>query len=74
MMLSSQNLFKLISEVVIMARTTLTLSDPIAEALRVYAVQTRKNMHAQSEVVEDALKEYFDKRGVKINHQPSVPK
>lgn len=49
-----------------MARTTLTLSDPIMAALRQYTAKTKNSMKAQSEVVEDALKEYFSARGVSI--------
>jgi len=49
-----------------MARTTLTLSDPIMAALRQYTAKTQNNMKAQSKVVEDALKEYFAKRGIQI--------
>jgi hypothetical protein len=47
-----------------MVRTTLTLSEPIAKALKVYTVQTRSSMRAQSEVVEEALTEFFERRNV----------
>ena len=49
-----------------MARTTLTLSDPIMRALRTYTAKTKNSMKAQSEVVEEALNEYFAKRDVAI--------
>jgi hypothetical protein len=49
-----------------MVRTTLTLSEPIAKALKVYTAQTKSNMRAQSEVVEEALKDFFERRKVKI--------
>jgi hypothetical protein len=49
-----------------MPKTTLTLSDPIAKALKVYTVQTKSSMHAQSQVVEEALIEFFEMRGIKI--------
>jgi len=49
-----------------MPKTTLTLSDSVAKALKVYTVQTKSSMHAQSQVVEEALIEFFEKRGVKI--------
>jgi hypothetical protein len=49
-----------------MPKTTLTLSEPVAKALKVYTAQTKGSMRAQSEVVEEALKEYFERRGVKI--------
>jgi hypothetical protein len=49
-----------------MPKTTLTLSEPAAEALKVYTVQTKSSMHAQSQMVEEALREFFEKRGTKI--------
>ena len=49
-----------------MPRTTLTLSDPIMKALRTYTAQTKNNMRAQSEVVEEALKEFFSKRKIEV--------
>ncbi len=49
-----------------MARTTLTLSDPIMAALRQYTAKTKNSMKAQSEVIEEALSEYFAKRNVII--------
>ena len=49
-----------------MSKTTLTLSEPIAKTLKVYTVQTKSSMHAQSLVVEEALREFFERHGVKI--------
>ncbi|MCK9442714.1 MAG: hypothetical protein M0Q13_14990 [Methanothrix sp.] len=49
-----------------MPKTTLTLSEPIAKTLRVYTAQTTSNLRAQSQVVEDALTEFFEKHNVKI--------
>jgi uncharacterized protein YktB (UPF0637 family) len=49
-----------------MSKTTLTLSEPIAKTLKVYTAQTKNSMHAQSEVVEEALKEFFERHGVKV--------
>jgi hypothetical protein len=49
-----------------MSKTTLTLSDPMAKTLKVYSVQTKSSLHAQSQVVEEALREFFEKRSVKI--------
>jgi hypothetical protein len=49
-----------------MARTTLTLSDPIMHTLRSHAAQSRNSSKAQSEVVEDALREYFTKYNIAI--------
>jgi hypothetical protein len=50
----------------IMPKTTLTLSEPVAKALKVYTAQTKNSMRAQSQVVEEALKEFFDRRNVRI--------
>jgi hypothetical protein len=47
-------------------KTTLTLSEPVAKTLKVYTAQTRSSLHAQSQVVEEALKEFFERRKVKI--------
>jgi hypothetical protein len=49
-----------------MFRTTLTLSEPVAKTLKVYTATTKSSMHAQSQVVEEALIEFFESHGVKI--------
>jgi len=49
-----------------MTKTTLTLSEPIAKTLKVYTAQTKSSLRAQSQVVEDALREFFEKHNVKI--------
>ena len=49
-----------------MPKTTLTLSEPMAKTLKVYTVQTKSNLHARSKVVEEALREFFERQGVKI--------
>jgi len=49
-----------------MPKTTLTLSEPISRTLKVHTAQTKSSMRAQSEVVEEALKEFFERRNVKI--------
>ena len=49
-----------------MSKTTLTLSEPMAKTLKIYTVQTKSSLHAQSQVVEEALKEFFETQGVKI--------
>jgi hypothetical protein len=49
-----------------MSKTTLTLSDPMAKTLKIYTVQTKRSLHAQSKVVEEALREFFEKQGVEI--------
>jgi hypothetical protein len=49
-----------------MPKTTLTLSEPVARTVKVYTAQTKRNMHAQSEVVEEALREFFERHCVKI--------
>ena len=50
----------------IMPKTTLTLSGPVAKMLKVYTAQIKSSLRAQSEVVEEALIEFFEKRGFKI--------
>ena len=40
--------------------------EPVAETLKVYTAQTMSSMHAQSQVVEEALTEFFERRGFKI--------
>jgi hypothetical protein len=50
----------------IMPKTTLTLSEPVAKTLKVYTAQTRSSLRAQSQVVEDALIEFFKKHNVKV--------
>jgi len=50
----------------VMPKTTLTLSDPVAKTLKVYTAQTKNSMRAQSEVVEEALREFFERHSVKV--------
>jgi len=50
----------------IMPKTTLTLSKSVAQTLKVYTVKSKSSLHAQSQVVEEALIEFFNKRGVEI--------
>jgi hypothetical protein len=52
------------------AQNSLTLSEPVAKILKVYIVQTKSSMHAQSQVVEEALREFFQRHNVKIE-EPS---
>jgi hypothetical protein len=47
-----------------MPKTTLTLSEPVAKTLKIYTAQTKNSMRAQSEVVEEALREFFERRNV----------
>jgi len=47
-------------------KTTLTLSDPIARTLKIYTAYAKGSMRAQSQVVEEALIEFFKNRKVKI--------
>jgi hypothetical protein len=49
-----------------MQKTTLTLSEPVAKTLKVYTVMSKSSMRAQSLVVEEALREFFERHGVKI--------
>lgn len=49
-----------------MSKTTLTLSEPIARTLKVYTAQTKNSMRAQSEVVEEALIEFFERHGIEL--------
>ena len=49
-----------------MAKTTLTLSEPVAKTLKIYTAQTKSSLRAQSQVVEDALIEFFEKHNVEI--------
>jgi hypothetical protein len=49
-----------------MPKTTITLSQSVAKTLKVYTAQVKSSLHAQSQVVEEALIEFFKKRGVKM--------
>lgn len=50
-----------------MPKTTITLSKMVAHTLKVYTAQAKNSLHAQSQVVEEALIEFFGERGFKIN-------
>ena len=52
-----------------MPKTTLTLSGPVARMLKVYTAQIKKSLHAQSQVVEEALIEFFERRSFKIKQK-----
>ncbi|MDD1742720.1 MAG: hypothetical protein LUQ47_05235 [Methanotrichaceae archaeon] len=47
-------------------KTTIVLSESISKTLKMYTVQTKNSMHAQSKVVEEALLDYFKRRNVLI--------
>ncbi|MGD0954662.1 MAG: hypothetical protein ABR985_20140 [Methanotrichaceae archaeon] len=49
-----------------MPKTTLTLSESVARTLKVYTVQSKSSLRAQSQVVEEALEEFFKMHNVKI--------
>jgi hypothetical protein len=49
-----------------MPKTALTLSEQIAKTLKVYTAQAKNSMLAQSEVVVEALREFFERHSVKI--------
>ncbi|MEI6104458.1 MAG: hypothetical protein WCP70_10985 [Methanothrix sp.] len=49
-----------------MQKTTLTLSESVSKTLKVYTVQSKSSLRAQSLVIEEALKEFFEKHNVKI--------
>ena len=49
-----------------MTKTTLTLTEPVAQTLKLYTVQSRSSLHAQSQVVEEALIEFFERHDIKI--------
>jgi hypothetical protein len=38
----------------------------LAKTLKGYTVQTKSSLHAQSQVAEEALREFFEKRDAKI--------
>lgn len=42
------------------------LPESLAKALNAYAVKTKANSQDQSHIVEEALMEFFEKRGVKV--------
>jgi hypothetical protein len=49
-----------------MQKTTLTLSDSVSKTLKVYTVQSKISLRAESLVIEEALKEFFERHNVKI--------
>ena len=51
---------------IMVLKTTITLSESISKTLKMYTIQTKNSMHAQSKVVEEALLDYFERRQVSI--------
>jgi hypothetical protein len=49
-----------------MPKTTLTLSETVAKTLKVYTAKTKSSLRAQSQVVEEALIEFFERHSVNI--------
>jgi hypothetical protein len=49
-----------------MFKTTLTLSKSVAQTLKVYTVKSKSSLLAQSQVVEEALIDFFERHNVKI--------
>jgi len=39
----------------------------MAKTLKVYTAQTKSSLRAQSKVVEEALIEFFERRGIKVD-------
>jgi len=39
----------------------------VAKTLKVYSIQSKSSLNAQSQVVEEALKEFFEMHNVKID-------
>ena len=58
--------------IVMVRKTTIVLSESISKTLKMYTVQTRNSMHAQSKVVEEALRDYFERRIVLIEQHVEV--
>ncbi len=42
------------------------LSESVAKTLKVYTVPSKSSLRAQSQVIEEALREFFERRNVKI--------
>lgn len=57
-----------------MFKTTLTLSEPMAKTLRLYPVKPKGNMHAQSQVVEEAFIEFFKRHRITVENLTTVKK
>ena len=51
-----------------MPKTTLTLSEPVAKTLKLFTAKSKGNLHAQSQVVEEALIEFFERHGIEIEN------
>jgi hypothetical protein len=51
-----------------MPKTTLTLTEPVAKTSKLFTVKAKGNMHAQSQVVEEALIEFFQRHGIEIEN------
>jgi len=49
-----------------MPKTTLALSEPVAKTFKIYTAHTMSSLRAQSQVVEEALIEFFKRHNVKI--------
>jgi len=49
-----------------MQKTTLTLSESMAKTLKVYTVMSKSSLRGQSQVVEEALREFFERHNVLI--------
>jgi hypothetical protein len=47
-----------------MKKTTLTLSESVAKTLKVYIVQSKNSLRGQSQMVEEALREFFERHCV----------
>jgi len=49
-----------------MARLSVTLSDSVDKSLKLYTADKKGNLKKQSEVIEEAIKEFLEKRNIQI--------
>ena len=49
-----------------MARLSVTLSDSVDKALKLYTADKKGNLKKQSEVIEEAIREFLEKRDFQI--------
>jgi hypothetical protein len=50
-------------------RMSMTISEPVAKALRIYTVQATGSAKNQSRVIEEILSEWLIAKGVKIEEE-----
>jgi hypothetical protein len=62
----------MVAKISTMTKTTVILTDPLANTLKIFVAANSEGIRSQSSVVAKALEEFFNRRGVPIGSEKSI--